>query len=400
MIGLSKRNLHSVSRRRLPPLKERFLPLFSEAEHETLHPDLYTNLIDSGTDLIIQQLKEYSARRKSLLKDLRGRITIKRLRNRENAANSRVVASDAGNNGVDLRSAFIPLYASAAIVVEGWAILDEPIFKVGESQIWPDEHRSRDRESLLASKLQFEVTLDAIERWKPKYVLFDGSLLINFWLLPAIFGSTKEYKRGFDLAVAQSIRLLHFCYGRDLPIIGFVKRTRMNEICARLGFPKMRDTALLDMMLNLGEFTEPIALSANGAVIKAYRRKSLNLGISESESKKFLDIYFSYIKTGFTTPFRLEIPEYCLDRLEDVATLIFSTSEEDGIPFAINEADSLTKITTSISNICTLMIYSKALELVRKGEMEPEDLNLLSLQHGEPWVLRDGEQFGVSEEEV
>ncbi|MBS7634622.1 hypothetical protein KEJ34_03880, partial [Candidatus Bathyarchaeota archaeon] len=53
----------------------------------------------------------------------------------------------------------------------------------------------------------------------------------------------------------------------------------------------------------------------------------------------------------------------------------------------------LTRITTSISNIRTLMIYSKALDLVRNGEMKPEDLNLLALQHGEQWVLRDGEHI-------
>jgi DNA helicase HerA-like ATPase len=72
--------------------------LLSESEHETLHPDLYSSL----------------------------------------------VASDAGNNGADFRSAFIPLYASVAIAAEGWTIIDEPIFKAGEPQIWPDEPRRKD----------------------------------------------------------------------------------------------------------------------------------------------------------------------------------------------------------------------------------------------------------------
>ena len=72
--------------------------------------------------------------------------------------------------------------------------------------------------------------------------------------------------------------------------------------------------------------------------------------------------------------------------------MLFTTSEEErGIPFSIGEADRLTKVTTSISNIRTLMIYSKALDLVREGEMNMQDLNLLALQHGEPWTLNDGE---------
>ncbi len=60
------------------------------------------------------------------------------------------------------------------------------------------------------------------------------------------------------------------------------------------------------------------------------------------------------------------------------------------MPFSISEADRLTKVTTSISNIRTLMIYSKALDLVTEGEMDLQDLNLLALQHGEPWAINDG----------
>ena len=249
----------------------------------------------------------------------------------------------------------------------------------------------------MAFGLQFEVTMEAIERWKPKYVLLDGSLLLNFWLSPAIFGSTKEYEKDFNSTVIKSIELLLTCYERDIPIIGFVKRTRMNDICIELGMPKMRDTAILDLILNLGEYTVPKSTSKRSLILNEYRKICRKTGIPESDAENILSIYFSYVKTGFTTPFRLEFPEYCLDRMEEVGTLIFTTSEEEnGIPFAINEVDSLTRITTSISNIRTLMIYSKALDLVRKGDLSPEDLNLLVLQHGEKWVLRDGEHLGIT----
>ena len=110
-----------------------------------------------------------------------------------------------------------------------------------------------------------------------------------------------------------------------------------------------------------------------------------------SEIEEMTNFYSSYIRTGLTTPFRLEMPQYCLDRLEEIGTVVYATSEEaSGIPFSITEADRLTRVTTSISNIRTLMLYSKALDLVKTGEMEPEDLNLLALQHGERWVIRDG----------
>jgi len=375
---------------RLPPtFREQYFSIFAEPEPETLHPDLYQRLIDEGTDMIMEHFREYNRLRRSVMRKVEESVEIRRLKRDDEAASIGVVASDAGNNGVDLRSAFAPLYASTALVAEGWKIIDEPIFKAGEAEIWSDEFKAQDREALLSSKIQIEITEEAVERWSPKLVLYDGTLLIHFWLLPSST-STREYRENFDQTLINAIGLLHTCYERDIPIAGFVKRTRINHICRKFGMPKLRDTALFDLILRLGECTIPDSEHMKGDVVDRYRDKAKELGIPESKVEKITNLYSSYIRTGLTTPFRLEIPEYCLDRLEDIGTVIFTTSEEEsGIPFSINEADRLTRVTTSISNIRTLMLYSKALDLVKKGEMNPEDLNLLALQHGEHWVLRD-----------
>ena len=375
----------------LPPaFRETYFSLFSGPEPETLHADLYRMLIDEGTDVIIKQLKEYNRRRRRLLDRIRGKIEVRRLKRDERIAKRQVVASDAGNNGVDLRSAFIPLYASTALSAEGWNIIGEPVVRAGKPDVWADEFRTQQRESLLAFKIQCEVTEEAVERWEPKLVLLDGSLLLNFWLFPPP-DSTKDYINDFQEALLSSVGLLHYCYSMDIPIVGFVKRTRINHVCKKFGMPKLRDTALMDLVLRLGEYTLPEDKPMTGRIVNSYRRKAEELGIPNREIAEFTDIYSSYIRTGLTTPFRLEIPNYCLDRLEEICTLLFTTSEEEnGIPFSISEADRLTKVTTSISNIRTLMIYSKALDLVRKGEMDMHNLNLLALQHGEPWALNDG----------
>jgi len=387
----------------LPPaFRETYFSLFSGPEPETLHADLYRMLIDEGTDVIIKQLKEYNRRRRRLLDRIRGKIEVRRLKRDERIAKRQVVASDAGNNGVDLRSAFIPLYASTALSAEGWNIIGEPVVRAGKPDVWADEFRTQQRESLLAFKIQCEVTEEAVERWEPKLVLLDGSLLLNFWLFPPP-DSTKDYINDFQEALLSSVGLLHYCYSMDIPIVGFVKRTRINHVCKKFGMPKLRDTALMDLVLRLGEYTLPEDKPMTGRIVNSYRRKAEELGIPNREIAEFTDIYSSYIRTGLTTPFRLEIPNYCLDRLEEICTLLFTTSEEEnGIPFSISEADRLTKVTTSISNIRTLMIYSKALDLVRKGEMDMHDLNLLALQHGEPWALNDGRYVSglLGEEEV
>ncbi|RJS84065.1 DNA double-strand break repair nuclease NurA [Candidatus Bathyarchaeota archaeon] len=374
----------------LPPdFRETYFSLFSGSETETLHADLYHMLIDEGTDIIIQQLKEYNKRRRDLLVRIRDRVRIKKATYDDKwASNIRVVASDAGNNGVDLRSAFIPLYASTALLASGWSIIDEPIFKAGKPDVWAEEFRTEQRESLLAFEIQYEVTEEAVERWEPDFVLVDGSLLLNFWLSPSP-DSTKDYIEDFKRTLLSSISLLHYCYEKNIPIAGFVKRTRINHMCRKLRVSKLRDTALMDLILGLGEYTVPEE-AMKGRIVNEYRKEAEKLGIPGRKILEFTSIYSSYIRTGFTTPFRLELPKYCLNRLDEICKMVFTTSEEEsGIPFSISEADRLTKVTTNISNIRTLMIYSKALDLVRKGEMEMQDLTLLALQHGEPWTLTD-----------
>ncbi|MCW4020227.1 MAG: DNA double-strand break repair nuclease NurA [Candidatus Bathyarchaeota archaeon] len=386
---MNRERRKTISREMPPAFRERYFSLFSEPEPETLHSDLYQRLIDDGTDVIIGQLKAYNQRRKRLLKKVRGKIRVGRLARDEKTSAMRVVASDAGNNGVDLRSAYVPLYASAALATEGWRIIEEPVFRAGNPDVWSDEFRVRQRESLLAFKIQYEITEEAVDRWEPKLVIFDGSLLLNLWLLPR--QSTRGYHDDFKKTLISSVGLLHSCLERDIPIVGFAKRTRINTICRRFGVPNLRDTALMDLVLRLGEYTIPKSEPMKGLVVSNYKKEAAEQGITRPKIKKMTNVYSSYIRTGLTTPFRLEIPEYCLDRLEEIGTVLFTTSEEEiGLPFSLNEADQLTKVTTSISNIRTLMIYSKALDLVEEGEMDLQDLNLLDLQHGEPWAINDG----------
>jgi len=386
--ALYQQKRRSVLERIPLTFREQYFSLFAGPEPETLHPDLYQKLIDHGTDLILERFKNYNKDRKDLLKTVCGKIKIEQAKRDEGLAKARMVASDAGNNGVDLRSAFAPLYASTAIVVEGWEILDEPICRAGEPDIWPDEFDAKDREAMLTSKIQFEVTKEAVVKWKPKFVVLDGTLLLHYGLIPTS-GSSKDYVENFKSAIKSAVALFSLCYKNNIPIVGFVKRTRMNHICNKFGMPHLRDTALLDLILRLGQYTLPETDPMKGLVVSYYKKQARRIGLPMEDVKNMTNFYSSYIRTGLTTPFRLEMPKYCLNKLHELVTILFTTSEEDGIPFAINEADHITKITTSLSNIRTLMLYSKALDLVKKGEMDPEDLNLLALQHGEMWVLKD-----------
>lgn len=90
---------------RLPlTFREQYFSLFSGPEPETLHPDLYKKLIDDGTDLILKRFQDYNEDRKELLKTVRKHVKIEQAYQNYELAKMRLVASDAGNNGVALRN--------------------------------------------------------------------------------------------------------------------------------------------------------------------------------------------------------------------------------------------------------------------------------------------------------
>ena len=374
------------------PFMEQFFSPFTKPEPETVHPDLYGKLIDEGTDLILEHFKKYSHERKRLVGLVKKELEIKEARYEEKLTGLRITASDAGNNGVDLRSAFVPMYASIAILVEGLKMVEEPVCRAGKPEVWSDEPNADRREALLTSKIQFEITIEALEKWKPKLVLLDGTLLLHYELIPRV-GFSQGYKKDFNSTLESTIKLLTQCFINDIPVVGFVKRTRVNHLSKKFGAPNLRDTALLDLILKVGEYTSPNPMDSRMAQI--YEKYAKKLKLSTKDVKEITSFYSSYIRTGFTTPFRLEIPKFCIDKVDEIASILVTTSQEDGIPFAIEEADRLTKMTTILSNTRTLMLYSKALDLVKKGELEPGDLNLLALQYGEPWVLREEIPEGV-----
>jgi len=383
---------------RFPPsIREQYFSIFSKPEPEMIHPELYKQIIDYGTDIILEQIKKFNDERRKFIKDLEEKIEIKEAKFDEDLAkNILIVSSDAGNNGVDLRSAFAPLYAAVAIAVKGWEIIDEPITRAGKPELWAGFYKPRERESMLAMKTQFEVTLEAVEKWNPNMVVFDGPLVLHYGLMPPKGEAPNEYWRDFKETTLSCVRLLGTCLERGIPIVGFVKRTRMSKLIEIFGRKnatfKIRDTAILDLILRRGQYTF-LEGELKGGVVNQYREACEKLGFSKDESLKITSFHSAYIRTGLTTPYRLELPEYCLNKLEVIASVLYTTSEEDGIPFAICEVDKLSKITNTISNIRSLMLFSKALDLVKNGELSPEDLNLLALQHGEVWSLREERYF-------
>ncbi len=360
---------------------------FENAVEEEPYPRLYQELIDRGTEALLERFKRYAHERRAVLKDFQSQVVVKKaVFNEDGPAAGKVVGVDAGMNGTNYSFAYIPLYGAVAVLVTDWKLQQEPICISGTPDIWPMEIEPKRRESLLHMALEYHIAKRAVQLWKPSYVILDGGIVLNPKLCPSSIDSFR-YEGDFFYACVTALDLLKTCRDLGVVLTGFVKRTHMNHYGKLCKSPAVRDVVFLNPILGMGEYTEPFKVI--NKVTAAYTRlaEDLNYGASTS------DIYSGYIKTGLF-PYRVEVPSFCLPRLQDLMSLVYTTANSEGIPYPVYEADRYTRITRPTSNIHALVLFSKVLDLVQAGEVAAEDLDMLILQHGESWVLNDD---GLSE---
>jgi len=361
--------------------------VFTAESAETIHVGLYHDLIDNGTDGVLEKLKEYAADRRKIVEQLHGRIKLHTAPRGADVASGRIVGADAGRNGTNYRFAFVPIYGAVAVLVDNWKIIEEPLCASGAPDVWPTEKDADRRESLLHMALEYHVAKKAVEKWSPAYLFFDGGLVLNP-RLHIKFGDSDEYRGDFIFTVITALSLLETCKKRGVGVVGFVKRTQMNHFCRVLNITPIRDAILLNSIMKTGEYITPFAMK--NTVTKTYQRFAQKLELGES----IAEIYSSYIKTGQTPPYRIEVPFFCLNKIEEIASVLLTMADPEGIPYPVHEADRYTKITKPTSNIHALLLYTKALDLVKRGQLDPADLDLFILQYGEQWSLHESKFWG------
>jgi hypothetical protein len=361
--------------------------IFTGDSVETIHTGLYHDLIDNGTDGVLEKLKEYAADRRRIVEQLYGRIKVHEAHRDADVASRRIVGADAGRNGTNYRFAFVPIYGAVAILVDNWKITEEPLCAAGAPDVWPTEKDADRRESLLHMALEYHVAKKAVEKWSPAYLFFDGGLVLNP-RLHIKFGGSDEYRRDFIFTVITALSLLETCKRHGVGIVGFVKRTQMNHFYNVCNITPIRDTILLNSLMKTGEYIDTFLMK--NMVTKTYQQFAHKFELDEST----VEIHSSYIKTSQTPPYRIEIPLFCLDKIEEITSILLTMADPEGIPYPVHEADRYTKITKPTSNIHALLLYTKALELVKKGQLDPADLDLFILQYGEQWSLHESESWG------
>ena len=395
----------------LPGLLRDRVELVESAVEEPPHPSIYRFLMEEGTRSVIEEYlrrKKAVAAKSSIQKNMAARLGVRHV-NRDlveelekafSSGELKVVGIDAGTNGLNLEVAYIPLCCAMAALCARFDIADCMPRAPERIPFWDDELAPDKHVQLLGFRLQFELVVKAARKWKPDFILFDGPFLMG-WLWPPGLGG-PVYKEDFEKTIKAGVKALDFCVEKGIPIIGFVKRPqgcKVAEKLAREGYlPRaVRDTVAL-RWLSWGTYLRPFYYVSRSQKPRDFWEVGSSMADEYFKMAKELDVEldhvsvaFTYVNTGYTFPYKIEIPEVFIDRLDEIIALLFVLRATRGIPFPIYAADLLTKVSNTTRDLFLLSLRARLAEEAERGRLSREDLEM--------FMPRYGESYGLSEEE-
>ncbi|MCW4050055.1 MAG: DNA double-strand break repair nuclease NurA [Candidatus Bathyarchaeota archaeon] len=223
------------------------------------------------------------------------------------------------------------------------------------------------------AKLYETAVLYLDERPETDLVLIDGPLAFSNWWKNA--GEEKDRQRLIDAVN----RLLKKCREMDVTVAGIVKRPSARYLIHYLGLQNetdLPDSFLLLQALRQGERTDIFSPKT------ALRMAARNSPFMDAVRDSIYSFYCRLTSEWNLPPIRVDIPAFCLGRLDDVASYCYATSFYGGIPLAIVKADEEVKVTRRfISDIY--------MEILTRVSRESGEMSQLAPYWGE------GEWMGV-----
>ena len=390
-------------------IRER-IELVEGAIEEAPHPFIYRMLMDEGTKSVIE---EY-LRRKSAIKAKMSSVEemtrflglrtvdqglVEEIRDAFSSGELRVVGVDAGVNYLNLEIAYVPLCCAVAALCSSFDVEDHVPKAMTKVPFWDDEVYPEWRSLVIGYRLQFELVLEALRKWRPDIILFDGPFLYS-QLMRGRKGTA--YWLEFEKTLEEGVRALELCVREGVPVIGFVKRPEGCSVAKKLVRAGLlartvRDTVALKWM-RTGMYMEPMRYvrrttrpgprEVPSRMAEEYLNRAAEMGVDE----EVVSIYFTYLNTGYSFPYKVEIPAPFMDKMEEIMALLLALRASRGIPFPIYVSDSLTKMTNVTRDLFMLSLRARLAEEVRKGRLSEEDVEM--------FLPRHGESYGLSEEEV
>jgi hypothetical protein len=244
--------------------------------------------------------------------------------------------------GVDAGSQILPLASRRYAVTSALAYrLPEGIkfFLQPSSLTQPytiPEHIFRSKVNIIRETQLYETALKFLEKNPDtELVLIDGPLIFSDWWKLA--GNNEDKKR----FIKRINQLLNLCREQGIPIAGIVKRPSARYLIHHTGLQKetdLVDSFLLLHLLQPGERTN--IFSPSFALEQSRRIPSFTKAIDTS-----MYSFFSRLSSDWhTPPIRIDLPDYSLMYIDDIANYCFSTGFWNGIPLPILKADEEAKI--------------------------------------------------------
>ncbi len=389
-------------------LKER-IELVEGSIEEAPHPFIYRILMEEGTRHVVEEyirrrsaIKARRASEEEMASFLEVRKVDKDLVNemarKFESGELTVVGVDAGVNCLNLEVAYVPLCCAVAALCTAFDVVDHIPKAMTKIPFWDDEIYPEWRALVVGYRLQFELIKEAVEAWRPDIIIFDGPFLYS-QLMRGRKGTS--YWSEFEKTLDEGVKALELCAKEGIPVIGFVKRPEGCSVAKKLVKAGMlprpiRDTVALKWM-KAGTYTglmryvrrtaRPGKMEVPSRMAEEYLNRAVQMGVDET----VVSIEFAYINTGYSFPYKVEIPVPFTDRLEEIMALLLALRASRGIPFPIYVADSLTKMTNVTRDLFMLSLRTRLAEEVKKGRLSEEDVEM--------FLPRHGESYGLAEEE-
>jgi hypothetical protein len=351
-----------------------------EEEIDTLHRQIYQLVVNDIPKAVGAYLDAVRERRKLLneISKFIEPINVKKFTFKE-LSDWRITGADGGANGKELEGFYFGVIGAIAYTSKGLEEEDKTPISFGTSLIWDDEFDPGRRAAAIRDKFMYDVARIAIVERKPDFLLLDGPLIPNAGYIPHSDDSEayrEDYENMMDalFSLLDLVRKEHEKRGMLMACV--VKRVRSTRYSTLLNLPKpLRDSAILNPILKIGQRT-PLIDAAEGRMLKE---------VFPSGHKKVKQFF---LKSSRMSPIRVEIPEWLSSRVDEIASLIYSTSDPlTGIPFHILRADALTRVNIPTTDLTYTRFISHVMDKVKSGELAEQDLDLANLRRLEVWRL-------------
>jgi len=351
-----------------------------EEEIDTLHRQIYQLVVNDVPKAVATYLDMIRERRKLLeeVSKVIEPINVKKF-TAEELSDRRITGADGGANGKELEGFYFGIAGAIAYTSTGLEEEDKTPISFGTSLLWDDEFDPGRRAAAIRDKFMYDVARRAVVERKPDLLLIDGPLIPNAGYIPHSDDS-EAYKEDYENMINALFSLLDLVKKehkkRGMLMACVVKRVRSTRYSAILNLSKpMRDSAILNPILKTGQRT-PLIDAAEGRMLKE---------VFPSEHKKVKQFF---LKSSRMSPIRVEIPEWLSSKVDEIASLIYSTSDPlTGIPFHILRADALTRVNIPTTDLTYTRFISHVMDKVKSGELAEQDLDLANLRRLEIWRL-------------